>query len=115
MTFGTTAGLDPATLLEVFNAGTGRNTATATKFPDQVLTRRFQSGFRLELMAKDLELCLGEVHAKGFPMRVGELVQQLWTQAASEADAGADHTEIIRFFEQQSGIEIGAGEDGGPG
>jgi hypothetical protein len=48
---GPLAGLDPATLLEVFNAGTGRNTATAQKFPDQVLTRRFASGFRLELMA----------------------------------------------------------------
>ena len=64
VTFGITAGLDPATLLEVFNAGTGRNTATATKFPDHVLTQRFASEFRLELMAKDLELCLGEVRAK---------------------------------------------------
>lgn len=36
VTFGITAGLDPATLLEVFNAGTGRNTATSAKFPDHV-------------------------------------------------------------------------------
>jgi 3-hydroxyisobutyrate dehydrogenase-like beta-hydroxyacid dehydrogenase len=110
VTFGITAGLDPAVLLDVFNNGTGRNTATATKFPDHVLTRRFESGFRLELMAKDLELCLGEVHARQFPMQVGDLVQRLWTQAASQADAGADHTEIIRFFEQLTGVEV-ANED----
>jgi 3-hydroxyisobutyrate dehydrogenase-like beta-hydroxyacid dehydrogenase len=108
VTFGITAGLDPAMLLAVFNAGTGRNTATATKFPDQVLNRRFESGFRLELMAKDLELCLGEVRAKGFPMQVGGLVQQLWTNADAQAEAGADHTEIIRFFEQLSGVELPA-------
>ena len=35
LTFGVGAGLDPATLLEVFNAGTGRNTATSQKFPAQ--------------------------------------------------------------------------------
>ena len=67
VTFGVTAGLDPATLLEVFNAGTGRNTATASKFPDHVLTGRFASGFRLELMAKDLELCLGEARRQAVP------------------------------------------------
>ena len=30
MTFGVRAGLDPATLLDVFNASSGRNTATPT-------------------------------------------------------------------------------------
>ena len=109
VTYGITAGLDPATLLEVFNAGTGRNTATATKFPEHVLTQRFASEFRLELMAKDLELCLGEAHAREFPMQVGELVQQLWTRAAAQADAGADHTEIIKFFEALSGVEVSGG------
>ena len=69
VTFGITAGLDPATLLDVFNAGTGRNTATATKFPEHVLTRRFASEFRLELMAKDLELCIGEARARRFRCR----------------------------------------------
>jgi 3-hydroxyisobutyrate dehydrogenase-like beta-hydroxyacid dehydrogenase len=112
VTFGVAAGLDPAVLLDVFNAGTGRNTATATKFPEHVLTGRFASGFRLELMAKDLELCLGEARARQFPMQVGDLVQQLWTQAASQADASTDHTEIIRFFEQLSGVEVVAGDGG---
>ena len=81
VTFGVSAGLDPATLLEVFNAGSGRNTATTDKFPTQVLTRRFASGFRLELMAKDVELCLGEARGRRFPMLLGGLVQQLWTLA----------------------------------
>ena len=107
VTFGVSAGLDPAVLLEVFNAGTGRNTATSTKFPDHVLTGRFASGFRLELMAKDLELCLSESRARQFPMEVGSLVQALWTQAAAEAGEGADHTEIVRHFEKRAGVEIG--------
>jgi 2-hydroxy-3-oxopropionate reductase len=110
LTFGVSAGLDPATLLEVFNAGTGRNTATSQKFPAHVLTRRFASGFRLELMAKDVELCVAEARDRRFPMLVGGLVQQIWTLARSQATADADHTEIVRLFEGWAGVEIAAGE-----
>jgi 2-hydroxy-3-oxopropionate reductase len=106
LTLAVTAGLDPATLIDVFNAGTGRNSATATKFPDQVLTGRFASGFRLELMAKDLELCLAEARAKGLPLQLGEVVQRLWAEAAAEADESADHTEIVRFFERRAGVAV---------
>lgn len=108
VTFGMTAGLDPAVLLEVFNAGSGRNTATSDKFPTHVLTRRFESGFKLELMAKDVELCVGEARGRRFPMLLGGLVQQLWTLAAAKAEADADHTEIIRLFERWAGVEVGA-------
>ena len=113
MALAVTAGLDPATLIEVFNAGTGRNSATVTKFPDQVLTGKFASGFRLELMAKDLELCVAEARAKRLPLQLGELVQRLWTQAAEEADASADHTEVVRFFERLSGVAVAPADASG--
>ena len=106
LTFGVGAGLDPATLLEVFNAGSGRNTATEQKFPAHVLTGRFESGFRLELMAKDVELCISETRSKRFPMLLGGLVQQLWTLARSQSAPDADHTEIVRMFEAWSGVEV---------
>jgi 3-hydroxyisobutyrate dehydrogenase-like beta-hydroxyacid dehydrogenase len=110
-TLGVRAGLDAATLLDVFNASTGRNTATADKFPRQVLTRAFDSGFRLELMTKDVELCLAEARAYNHPMPVGGLVQQLWTLAAAQADEGEDHTEFVRLAEGWSGVEVvGTGE-----
>jgi 3-hydroxyisobutyrate dehydrogenase-like beta-hydroxyacid dehydrogenase len=113
ITFGATAGLDPVVLLDVFNAGSGRNTATAAKFPEHVLTRRFESGFKLELMAKDVELCVAEARGRRFPMILSGLVQQLWTLAASQAEPGADHTEIVRLFERWAGVEIGTRESVG--
>lgn len=96
---GATAGLEAQTLLDVFNAGSGRNTATSNKFPTHVLPQTFASGFRLALMAKDVELCLAEAHALGVPMRVGEVVQELWTRAAAESAPDADHTEFPRVVE----------------
>jgi len=110
VTMGLAAGLDPATLLGVFNAGTGRNMATAHKFPAHVLTRRFDSGFRLELMAKDLELCMAEARGRHVPMLLGGLVQQIWTLARTQSASDADHTEIVRLFERWAGVEIAASD-----
>jgi 3-hydroxyisobutyrate dehydrogenase-like beta-hydroxyacid dehydrogenase len=107
MTVGVRAGLDPATLLEAFSAGSGRNTATTDKFPKHVLTRRFASGFRLALMAKDVELCMAEARRRQLPMLVGGLVQQLWTLAAARSEPDADHTEFVRLIESWSGAVVG--------
>ena len=103
---GLRAGLEPETLLDVFNAGSGRNTATSDKFPTHVLPRTFGSGFRLALMAKDVELCLAEARAQRVPMLVGSLVQQLWTLAAAEGADDADHTEFVRLIEGWTGETI---------
>lgn len=111
MTVGVGAGLDPEALLEAFNSGTGRNSATATKFPNQVLNRRFQSGFRLELMLKDVRLALQEAGAQGTAMPLGGLVEQLWMLADGVAGEGADHTEVARVYEQWACVEIAAREE----
>ncbi len=39
-------GLDPKTMIDIFNASTGRNTGTDSKFPNNVLPRTFNSGLR---------------------------------------------------------------------
>lgn len=106
------AGLDLTTLLEVFSAGSGRNSATAAKFPQHVLTRSFSSGFRLALMTKDVELCLAEARRQGVPLLVGGLVQQLWSLAAEQLGDEADHTEIVRLFEDWNDVAF-AGPAGG--
>ena len=57
MVMGVKAGLDPRVMLDVINAGTGRNTATEHKFPKIVLPRTFDLGFTNGLMIKDVKLC----------------------------------------------------------
>jgi 3-hydroxyisobutyrate dehydrogenase-like beta-hydroxyacid dehydrogenase len=106
---GLNSGLDPSLLLEIFNAGSGRNTATSDKFPRQVLNRAFASGFRLQLMAKDVELCLAEARRRHVPMLVGGVVQQLWTLAALQAGEDADHTQLVELYEGWTGTTVSAG------
>jgi 3-hydroxyisobutyrate dehydrogenase-like beta-hydroxyacid dehydrogenase len=107
---GARCGLEPATLLDVFNAGSGRHTATSDKFPTHVLSGRFASGFRVGLMAKDVELCAQEARARRFPLPVGGLVQQLWTMAALQLP-DADHTEFVRVVERWSNVELPLAEE----
>ena len=104
------AGLAPSTLIEIFNASSGRNTATSDKFPRHVLTRAFASGFRLRLMAKDVELCLAEARRRHVPMLVGGAVQQLWTLAAARASEDDDHTQLVELYEGWTGTTVAGPE-----
>jgi 2-hydroxy-3-oxopropionate reductase len=106
---GVRGGLSATTLIDVLNSSSGRNTASADKFPKQILTRRFDTGFRLELMNKDVQLCLAEAQRQGVPMVLGGAVAQLWALAAATTDEGADCTEFVRLVEEWAGVEVADG------
>jgi 3-hydroxyisobutyrate dehydrogenase-like beta-hydroxyacid dehydrogenase len=99
-------GLDAQVLLDVLNASSGRNSATATKLPNAVLPRTFDFGFALELMDKDVQICLREARAAGLELPVGEAVAAAWREARSTSAPGADCTEIVRLVEQRTGAVI---------
>ena len=107
LALGVHGGLSPSTLLDVFNSSSGRNTASADKFPRHVLPRTFGAGFRLELMDKDVQLCLAEARRQGVPRALGGAVGELWARAAASAAAGADCTEIVRMLEDDAGVVVG--------
>ena len=108
---GVKAGLDPATLLEAVAASSGSNTAAAQKFPAYVLTRTFHQGFRLNLMAKDVRLCLSEARRHGVPMMLGATVEQIWNLGDATFPEDADFIEIVRMFEEWANVTIeSAGE-----
>jgi 3-hydroxyisobutyrate dehydrogenase-like beta-hydroxyacid dehydrogenase len=106
MVMGVKAGLDPKLMIDVINSGTGRNTATETKFPVSILTRRFAYGFATGLMHKDVKLCLEEAEAMHVPMTVGSAVRDIWRLAEHELGPDSDYTEIIRCLEERAGIEV---------
>jgi 3-hydroxyisobutyrate dehydrogenase-like beta-hydroxyacid dehydrogenase len=106
LVLGTKAGLDPAVMLDVINAGSGRNTATADKFPRCVLPRKFDFGFATELLYKDVRLCLEEGERLGVPMIVGNAVRQLVGITKALKGEGSDITEIVQPVEQWAGVEV---------
>jgi 3-hydroxyisobutyrate dehydrogenase-like beta-hydroxyacid dehydrogenase len=103
---GVKAGLDPAVMLDVINAGSGRNTATADKFPRCVLPRRFDFGFSTDLLYKDVKLCLDEGERLGVPMMVGNAVRQLMAITKAREEPGSDITRIVCAVEDWAGVEV---------
>ena len=107
MVMGVKAGLDPTTMLDVINAGSGRNTATADKFPRCVVPRRFDFGFTTALLYKDIKLCLDEAEALGVPMIVGNAVRQMMAIGKAAMGPDADITEFVKPLEKLAGVEVG--------
>jgi len=111
---GVKGGLDPATMLDVINASTGRNTATEDKFPRQVLSGRYAAGFTTGLLTKDLGLCAAAATALGVPMPVAAEVHAQWRRAVVELGADADITRIVALIERAAGARIAPKEKTGP-
>jgi 3-hydroxyisobutyrate dehydrogenase-like beta-hydroxyacid dehydrogenase len=104
---GVKAGLDPALVIDVLNAGTARNTASTDKFPKYILPRTFNAGFAMGLFNKDIRLCLEEADALGVPMIVGNAVRQLYSIALASEGPNADMTEVVKPVERWASATIG--------
>jgi 3-hydroxyisobutyrate dehydrogenase-like beta-hydroxyacid dehydrogenase len=104
---GVKAGLDPAVMIDVINAGSGMNTASRDKFPRSILPRTFDFGFATGLMVKDVRLCLEEAKSLGLSMEVAEAVGRLWEVVISEMGAESDFTSAILPIEKAAGVVVG--------
>jgi len=92
-------GLDPGTMVDVFNSSSGMSNSTQVKGRQQVVSRAFAAGFTTSLMAKDLRTA-GDVatHLK-LNMPVLQQAVAYWNEADGKLGKGADHTEIFRYAE----------------
>jgi len=108
LVMGVKAGLEPKMMLDVINAGSGRNSATQDKFPRSILPRRFDFGFSTGLMYKDVRLCLEEAEFLGVQMWVAPAVRQLWLQACLELGEHSDFTAIVKCVERLANVQVGA-------
>lgn len=106
LALGVKAGLDPQLMLDVINVSSGRNTASADKFPKHVLTRGFDFGFTTGLALKDVRMCLDEAALLGVPMSVGRSVGELLSRTQEEFGAESDCTCVARVVESRAGCEI---------
>jgi 3-hydroxyisobutyrate dehydrogenase-like beta-hydroxyacid dehydrogenase len=100
--FGQSVGLDMSTMLDVLNSSSGQNTATTDKFPDHVLTGRYEAGFTNSLMAKDVRLYLDAVRTSRGETVFGDLVSSLWERFAAD-QPGADFTRIFPYVSESLG------------
>lgn len=110
LTLGVGMGLDPAAMVEVINAGSGRNTGLVERRVTAILSRRFDSGPKIALLAKDIELAFEHATEIGFPLEAAPALSgmaELWRRAVAGGMAGDDVSALIRVVEDQAGLRVG--------
>ncbi|MEO9188583.1 MAG: NAD(P)-dependent oxidoreductase, partial [Acetobacteraceae bacterium] len=104
-------GLDPAVMVDVLNAATGMNNSTQKKFKQFVLSRRFDAGFTMGLLHKDVSIALELGRETATPAPVSALCKELIVAALAMLGSDADHTEMTRVLERLAGEELREGGD----
>ncbi|WP_419899352.1 NAD(P)-dependent oxidoreductase [Roseomonas sp. USHLN139] len=95
-------GLDPAIFTEVLNASSGRNVATETKLRQAINNRRYDAGFQLGLMRKDLETAGGIAEETSFPAAALATCRARWSAALEALGPQVDNTAIHQFLGQET-------------
>ncbi len=108
LVFGLKAGLDLETMLEVINVSSGRSFSTEKIIPGTFPDRSFDFGFKIELMHKDVRLCLEEAEHLKVPMWLGNHVKHIWSFAVAQGAGKKDFSAIVEFFEDWSDVKVGA-------
>lgn len=95
-------GLDGAKMADIWNASTGRSNATENKLHQHILNKKFDAGFTLKLLDKDVKIA--RALAESLDVRADYLdrVSALLGDALEELGDEADHTALYRYLEKIS-------------
>ncbi len=100
-------GLDPTKMVDVLNASSGMSDSSQRKFRQFVLSRRFDDGFALELMVKDLGIALEVGRQTATPTPLAALARELWAAALASLGPGNNHTAAAQLPETLAGEILG--------
>lgn len=95
-------GIEPAVMLEVINTSTGRSQASEFKYPRHVVSGKFDSGFGMELMLKDLGIAGTLTDGAGLAAPVTDAARAVAQSSREHAGEPPDHTEIVRYYEVEN-------------
>jgi len=95
-------GVDTKAALEVLGGGLAGSSVLNQK-KENMLTRSFQPGFRIDLHHKDMGIVTSAAREAGVVVPLGSLVAQLMASARANGDGGLDHSALLRGVERFSG------------
>ena len=99
-------GLDPQKMIDVLNVGTGVCFPTLDTFRRDGLTGRYNSGFGLALLVKDLGITQDFMQHNDFKTELPDVVRGYLAHALKQVDSNADHTAALVGWEKRSGVQL---------
>jgi 3-hydroxyisobutyrate dehydrogenase len=112
LVIGSRLGVDPATMLQVWTAGSGRSHATEVKLPNHVLTGRYDFGQTLELFCKDIAIASDLAGRAGLDAHGLAAIEALWNAARRTLGGPQDITAVARMMADD--VPLDDSDDGGP-
>lgn len=91
------AGVPTDQLLQGINAGSGRSFVTEHSYPTWIMNGKFDSGFTMKLMRKDVRLSQELIQALGMDLPMANKVAELWAKSAETIDDGEDFNRIVEL------------------
>jgi 2-hydroxy-3-oxopropionate reductase len=95
-------GVDTEAALDVLGGGLAGSKVLDQK-RQNMLTRSFEPGFRIDLHHKDMGIVAAAAREAGVVLPVGAVVGQLMASARANGDGGLDHSALLRGVERLSG------------
>ena len=106
-TVGINAGIDAATIVDVFNeAALGHMMSLKVRLPATYLRGDFDPRFSLALAKKDLGLALDLARATNTPMRLAALCEQEMIEAIGRGWAGLDASIFLTLQEERAKVKV---------
>eukprot|EP00929_Paragymnodinium_shiwhaense_P007867 TRINITY_DN111787_c0_g1_i1.p1 TRINITY_DN111787_c0_g1~~TRINITY_DN111787_c0_g1_i1.p1 ORF type:complete len:306 (-),score=94.00 TRINITY_DN111787_c0_g1_i1:56-973(-) len=110
-----TCNVQPAAALGAINTSSGRSLQTEVRLPVEVLSGKFDYGFKVGLMLKDVRIAVSIMD--GLPADAAQAQQVSYfrrTEALLEAAVeqegfDADYTSIVKVLEKRAGIDLREG------
>ena len=90
-------GIAPKTFAKVINGSTGRNNTTEVKLEPFIISRRYDSGFFLRLMAKDVDIASALIKNAGFDGPFTAALNEYLESAVDHLGEDADHTGLYEM------------------
>ena len=100
MTMAEKGGIAPEAMLQVLNNGTGRNFATTSVFPNNIVPGTFDFGATVEILMKDVNLAIEQGESLGVPMWVCQAARMVMLHGTFRGRSEQDLSRIVEIVRE---------------
>ena len=91
-------GIEPENFLKIINGATGKNNTTEVKLDKFVVSEKFNSGFALDLMVKDVSIANSLIKDLTTKNPLSKSVSHYLSKTLEELGWNPDHTEVYKVL-----------------
>ena len=93
-------GIDPAVVIDVFNSGNARSFISESRFPNHILSEKWDARSRVSNLFKDLSMVTNLLNDNEIGCPYGELTTDILKNAVSEGLADVDFSLLYNEYEK---------------